>query len=284
LKVAMTLLSADGKYRQTVSLGLAEKMPVYGVWPRPDVNPKLADGIGYLRLAQMDEDAAQQIVEFFAAEEKARGIIVDVRNNGGGSRDALIQLASLLMKPDSKPRVVNASVYRLHPEHDAQRMATRFLYPEKSTSWNAADREAIAEFKKSFKPEWSPTNGLYSEWHYMVLRHQASGSYSSKPVVVLMDAKCFSATDVFLAGLKGLADVTLLGTPSGGGSANTETIRIGNGQIPLRIGTMVSFQSDGKLFDTHGIEPDVTVEPEPEYFIGGRDTQLQAAVDLLMKK
>jgi peptidase S41-like protein len=37
-----------------------------------------------------------------------------------------------------------------------------------------------------------------------------------KPVIVLLNGKSFSATDIFLAGLKGMKNVLLLGTPSSG--------------------------------------------------------------------
>ena len=90
-----------------------------------------------------------------------------------------------------------------------------------------------------------------------------------RPVVVLMNGNCFSATDVFLSGLKGLPNVTLVGTASGGG------------RIRVRLGTMISFQSDGRMFDTHGVEPDVRVEPTPESFIVGQDSQLQRGVRVI---
>jgi hypothetical protein len=45
-----------------------------------------------------------------------------------------------------------------------------------------------------------------------------------RPVVVPMNYQCFSATEIFMAGLWGVRDVTLLGTPSSGGSAATQTI------------------------------------------------------------
>ena len=44
---------------------------------------------------------------------------------------------------------------------------------------------------------------------------------------------------------------------------------------------MVSFQADGRLFDTHGVQPDVHVEPRPEFFIGGEDRQLLEAVRVI---
>lgn len=100
----------------------------------------------------------------------------------------------------------------------------------------------------------------------------------AKPVVVLMNGKSFSATDIFLAGLKGLRNVTLLGTPSAGGSAYTQEVPLGDTSLLLRIGSIVSVQADGRLFDGHGITPDVVIEPVAEYYIGGTDTALQAAV------
>src|SRR5688500_7507027 len=101
-----------------------------------------------------------------------------------------------------------------------------------------------------------------------------------KPLVILTSAKCFSATDVFLSALKGLPNVTLVGTPSGGGSANVNTVRLADTPVRVRLGTMVSFQADGRMFDKHGVEPDVRVEPAPAYFVGGADNQLEEAVRL----
>jgi len=93
-----------------------------------------------------------------------------------------------------------------------------------------------------------------------------------------LNGKSFSATDVFLAGLKGMGNILLMGTPSSGGSAYSREITLGETQLVLRIGSMVSFQADGKLFDGNGIRPDILVEPAPEYYIGGRDNVLEEAV------
>ena len=48
---------------------------------------------------------------------------------------------------------------------------------------------------------------------------------------------------------------------------------------------MASFQPDGRLYDTHGVEPDVLVVRPPEYYIqGGEDVILQQAIDILTGK
>src|SRR5688500_13055356 len=105
-----------------------------------------------------------------------------------------------------------------------------------------------------------------------------------KPLVILTSAKCFSATDIFLSALKGLPKVTLVGTPSGGGSANTNTVTLAAEPLRVRLGTMISYQSDGRPFDTHGVAPDVHVDPGPDFFVGGEDRQLRDAVRLVQKE
>jgi C-terminal processing protease CtpA/Prc len=41
---------------------------------------------------------------------------------------------------------------------------------------------------------------------------------------------------------------------------------------------MASFTPEGRLYDAHGIEPDVALDPDPDYFIvGGRDAMLEKA-------
>jgi hypothetical protein len=176
--------------------------------------------------------------------------------------------------------VFTAAAYRLHPEHGKDHLAARFMYPANSDKWSAKEREAIAAFAKTFKPEWELPAGQFSEWHYMVLNRADDPAvyHYAKPVFVLMNAKCFSATDIFLAGLKGMRNVTLLGTASGGGSALAQTVRLTAAPVRVRLATMASFQADGKLFDRNGVTPDVVVEAMPEFHIGGRDNQLEEAV------
>ena len=44
---------------------------------------------------------------------------------------------------------------------------------------------------------------------------------------------------------------------------------------------MASFRTDGNLYDTVGVAPDVLIEPVATDFIGATDTQLDAALELL---
>jgi C-terminal processing protease CtpA/Prc len=83
--------------------------------------------------------------------------------------------------------------------------------------------------------------------------------------------------------VKGLPRVKLIGKPSGGGSgAYVETTLRSSGLL-LRLSSMASFQQSGRLFDGRGVEPDLPLEPVPEYYLrGGPAPVLEAAVQRIL--
>lgn len=287
--VSVKLLGGDLKTTRVVELPVSPRAAAYGVHPATP-SKILEGGIGYLRLATMESTAStREIQEWMPKFRDTSGLIVDVRDNGGGDRDALLLLYSYLVDPTAPPRVFTAAAYRLHSAHPKDHLSARFMVPADSEGLTPAHRQAIATFDASFKPKWNrDLSGLrdalktdFSPRHYMILERieAAKIQHYDKPVVVLMNAGCFSATDIFLAGIETLPNVVLMGTPSGGGSARVQAVRLGKTPFTLRIGSMVSFQANGRLFDGYGVTPDVVVEPVPEYFIGGRDNVLEAAVE-----
>jgi len=285
-RVEVELAGAGGKTRRTLRLPVAPSAPSPGTWPRTP--SRVLDGsIGYLRLASMGKaSSVGEIKRAMPLFRDTMGLVVDVRDNTGGERDALRLLYSYLAGPGDPPRVFTTGAYRLHEAHKEDHLAeNHFMYRASAKAWTEAERGAIAAFARTFEPEWRLPKGQFSDWHYMVLGRLPDPDvyHYEKPVVVLMNAKCFSATDIFLAGLKGVKQVTLLGTPSSGGSAFTQDVALGATPLVLRIGSMVSFQADGRLFDRHGVAPDVVVEPTPEYFIGGPDNVLAEAVARLVR-
>ena len=274
------LTSRDNSKKKIINLPLSNRRPLYGVFPNKP-SSLIPENIGYLRLRSMDRNAVDEILRWMPKFRETKGMIVDVRSNGGGTREALRIFYSFLVAADSTPRVANCAKYRLHPDFDRDHLAARFMYEETDSKWTEAGRSAITKFKDKFKPQWNPPEKEFSKWHYLVLSRMDLPSvyHYDKPVVVLMNAKCFSATDIFLSGLKGIPNVFLLGKPSGGGSARSVTLQLGN--FSVRLASMASFNPDGRLFDGNGIQPDIRVDPLPEYYIGGRDNMLEAAVELI---
>ena len=285
--VEVELSNQDGSARKVLKLPVAKLPQAYGVWPSG--GSRLLEGnIGYLRLPDMvAATSVSEIKRWMPKLRDTAGLIVDVRDNNGGDRDALLLLYSYLAAADDPPRVFTAAAYRLHSAHKENYLAENHrMYRADAKEWTPKERKAIAEFTKTFKPQWELPKGQFSDWHYMALSRLDDPDvyHYDKPVIVLMNAKCFSATDIFLAGLKGMKNVLLLGTTSSGGSAFGQEIVLGATPLRVRIGTMASFQADGKLFDGNGIHPDVVVEPVPEYYLGGHDNVLEEAVKRIKER
>ena len=246
------------------------------------------ENLGYIRLPDMGPDAKREISARMDDFRETDGLIVDVRDNTGGRREALVEFYSYIAAPDSAPRVVNVARHHTSylPEHLTS--SNRQLFPADSPTWNADARSAIEAFARDFSPV--VPNGVaipdskFSDPHYMVLEPQAApGSFHyDRAVVILMNHNCFSATDIFLSALKGVPSVTLMGTPSGGGSAFSQQMAISN-VSGVSIGSMISFQADGRTFDGFGVEPDEFVEATAEAYDRRSDIQLETAVELLLR-
>jgi hypothetical protein len=283
--VRLELVARDGSRPREVTLGMSNsgRLPPTA-WPATR-SRIIGDDIGYLRLPNMDEAAVEEVRTWMPQLSQTRGLIVDVRGNSGGSRDALRAFFPYLMSEGDAPRVVNAAKHRLHGDYGASDMGgDRYMYPESWSGWTPEERGAIARFKTSFRPQWSPPEEKFSDWFYLVMSRAMNPEayFYDRPVVVLLDAHSFSATDIFVSALKGWRNVTLVGTPSGGGSALQRSVRLPVSGLSLSLASMASFQASGRLFDGNGTQPDVVVQPNPEYYlVGGRDDVLERAIQML---
>ena len=111
----------------------------------------LRKSIGYLRIPIMgNRGALREIKTQMDRFRDTSGLIVDVRDNGGGSRHALRLVFSYLCKPDDAPRVINAAAYRLHATHAKDHLGARFMYREEADAWSKAEQAAIARFARRF--------------------------------------------------------------------------------------------------------------------------------------
>ncbi len=285
--VEIELCDAAGANRSKQRLSIGGTTPVFGAWPRTE-SRRLDGDVGYLRIPEMTGDAGAlaEIAKALDGFSAARGLVIDVRGNGGGTRDVLALVAPRVLDRNDGPRVANVSKLRLTPGDDASRddlLADRLLFKKSSSTFDDADRRAIDAVMSHFTPEWSPDERAFSDWHFLVLRpsENAKDRFRGR-VAVLMDGGCFSATDVFLGALKGARGVMLVGTPSGGGSGRARVHALPASGFSVRLSSMASFRPDGRLFDGNGVEPDVLVEPAPQDFtVEGSDAQLAAAMKAL---
>lgn len=285
-EVRAELVAAGGKRSRTITLPLALRKPIYGPWPLHETG-RLEGDVGYLRIPSMSSSRGfvEGLVEALDGFADTRALVIDVRGNGGGSRDALLALLPYLMEPEESTRIVNVAAYRLppgtRPGDPAGYLENRYLYPKTFRDWTAREREAIEALSGRFVPDWRLPEGEFTDWHYFVVSAAEPARRYPGPIYLLLDTGCFSATDIFLGAFAGASNVTLIGTPSGGGSGRSQRSELAHSGLSLRLSSMASFRPDGRRYDGLGIEPDVLIRPRArDFLLEGGDAVLEAALKL----
>lgn len=110
---------------------------------------------------------------------------------------------------------------------------------------------------------------------------QPAGAFRyHKPVVVLQNGTCFSATEDFLNEIGQVPTVTLVGDTSAGASGFPQVFTLPGG-IRVRISTHDFRRYDGQPIEWNGIVPDVLVMQTKADVDSGHDPQLARAIEIL---
>jgi tricorn protease len=105
------------------------------------------------------------------------------------------------------------------------------------------------------------------------------------PKVVLQNWRSASNAEMFPAGFRALGLGKVIGTPTMGAVIGTGSYSLIDGSTVRTPGVGV-FLADAKHtnMENYGVQPDILVDNKPEDALAGRDRQLEAAVDELMKQ
>jgi C-terminal processing protease CtpA/Prc len=243
--VQLTLKDAQGK---TVSVDVPRK---HNTGPFGFSQPierlasfKILPGdVAYLEVNTFMSDAGiKTLKENFATASAAKGLIVDIRGNGGGNSDyadALIR--ALADKPylGSRWRGVDyRATYR---------------------SWNRP-----IGWVRGTAPTFTPDPTL----HY------------AKPIVVLANGRTYSAAEDFLVAYVTSGRGKLVGETSGGSTGNPLLFKLPGGGMAFICAKDDSF-GDGRIFEGIGIAPDITVKPTIADIRNGRDPVVEKAVAII---
>lgn len=216
----------------------------------------------------------------------SNALIIDVRNNSGGSRDLIDFFSDYFLKPDEY-KVVNIAKNKgsLNAEI-IKNLETKYLYPY-SKFKNAKSKEAINNFLKTFHPDVQLNNKLYSEYFYMVLNNknirQKDTFYFEKPVYILANEMTFSSASIFVSVFKGIGNIKIAGIPTDGSSGMPTTYNLNQSQIQFTISQMISFQKNGNLFDGIGTDPDIQLPRTISQILCNEDDQVQQLIKIAKK-
>lgn len=204
----------------------------------------LRGDIAYIALNTFGNDsAAIEFASRFEEISKAKAIIFDVRNNGGGNTSTGWNILSYLI--------------------DTTREVHSFYTRDYKPTWRAWNRNQQIVLNRS---KLGPSGKLLY----------------TKPVIVLTSARTFSAAEDFAAAFKTMNRGLIMGEATGGSSGQPLFITLpGNGTA--RICTKRDMLGNGEEFVGKGVIPHKFVSPAIQDVRKGIDTELQAAISQLMR-
>jgi C-terminal processing protease CtpA/Prc len=200
----------------------------------------------YVNLPGFGSDA---IVDDFDAVfdkiSKAKGLILDMRENGGGNSAFGDRIISYLTdKPIEKTR------------WKTRQYMPAFRAWGEQEKWYQADRQIIEPRKE--------------------------GSFAG-PIVILTGPATFSAAEDFVVPLHASGRATVVGEKTGGSTGQPLIIEL-PGDGGARICTKRDAYPDGREFVGVGIIPDVEVHPTPADIAADHDVVLEEGIKVLKSK
>jgi len=250
------------------------------------------NNIGYIQIADMVAKENSPVFfeflnDFMTKAKQSDALIIDVRDNGGGTRDLIEELAGYFVHPDSV-YVVNATRQRGElPLNDEfkESLHSRFLFSKDEL--DKREQHAADKFMSSFNPMYNLDNKKFSEYYFYVLNGQklsANKYHYKKPVYILTNERSFSAASILVSVFKGLPNVTIAGVTTDGSSGNSERFELPNSKLKGKISSMVSYQKNGKILDGIGTEPDLIIERNLDQIFGKEDFQLNKLKELIKNR
>ncbi|HVM61979.1 MAG TPA: S41 family peptidase [Verrucomicrobiae bacterium] len=219
-----------------------------GFYPRRNAGNEfecreLANGILYVNLPSFQTNQVVHDFEnIFPQVQKAKGLILDIRHNGGGnSRNGDAIISMLINKPVPWGHIRTPEYIPAYRGWGYQAM------------WHEEDGPPVQPSRED------PFLG---------------------PIVVLTGPETFSAAEDFVVVLHASKRATLVGERSGGSTGNPLWVDLPGG-VKARICTLHCSYPDGQEFVGVGVIPDVEVHPTATDIATDRDVTLEKAVDLL---
>jgi carboxyl-terminal processing protease len=266
--IQLTLKNSQGEIFQKKFLYDPEnfnRQMVYKTPEAPNYSQKdLGDGVVLITLGGFESDEAAEKFEKAVPElqKTCKGLIIDIRNNGGGNGGVGYRIARRLTG-----QTLKTSAWRTRESRSAYRAWGMFARAE------GGDEERVRHF---LGEQW------YAEEGETILP-VAEGERLNVPVVVLTDYPTASAAEDFLIALDGVKTVTRVGRKTYGSTGQPIPVFL-PGNIQGRVCTKRDTFPDGRDFVGVGVIPDVEVEPSPEDYFAQRDVILERGLSLLKEK
>lgn len=195
----------------------------------------LDDNIGYIYYGSFSRDIGDaNMSQILSQMAICKGIIIDVRNNGGGSLTNVERIASRFFNEKTLVGYISHKTGKGHSDFSD-------FYPKYVESYDK-------------------------------IRYQ-------KPVAVLTNRSCYSATNDFVNVMKHAPNATIIGDKTGGGSGLPFSSELPNGwSIRFSASPMYNVNKEHIEF---GIDPDIYVSMTESDKSKGKDTIIEKAREVI---
>ncbi|MDA3867829.1 MAG: S41 family peptidase [Salinivirgaceae bacterium] len=195
--------------------------------------------IGYIHYSSFSNTISDYAIDYTLARmHTTNGLIIDVRNNGGGA-------------PSNIFKIIN-------------RLTDRKLHIYSSRLKDGPGHNDFGEVMK-----------VYSE-------PEGDIKYL-KPIILITNRNCYSATSFFAAAAKAYPNITHIGDTTGGGAGAPHGGQMPNGWYYRFSVTQSAYPENGTLHDFElGVPPDIHVDMAIEDELEGHDSMLDLAIVLLL--
>ncbi|MCB0637534.1 MAG: S41 family peptidase [Lewinella sp.] len=249
------------------------------------VNTWLPDSIGYMYYGSFSSAISKGNLNYVLNRfGDARGLIIDVRDNGGGSLSNVYRLLERFVR--EKHTFLGTYTLKDGPGPDDLTELDSifvdplvdFFSPEEEDDKKSRRRKKKEEDEEETPaPEPSETDSLPRPSGVA----DTVAMYFHKPVVVLTNRHSYSATNFFAGFMSTLPNVTLIGDRTGGGGGLPVSYELPNGW-KYRFSATRSFLPDGTNMEL-GIPADIEQGTGPRDELEGVDAIIERARAYLLE-
>ncbi|MBK9504331.1 MAG: peptidase S41 [Bacteroidetes bacterium] len=273
----ITIKKPNGSTQQlTLTHARTEEQEIYP--PFEDFNllsyKSLENDIAYLQLNSFENESLDSLFQAVLPEiYKAKAVIIDLRNNGGGS--TYIGLNVLKYFVADTLMYGSRSESRMHiPTYKAW---GAFLTPTDTLQDNPDWGMTKEDMTKSYL---MANDNYYYQFDYYPDTIQMEAKRMNVPTVVLTSNNTASAAEDFLIYADGYKHITKIGSPTYGSTGQPYLFDLpGGGRA--RICTKNDTYPDGRQFIGYGIVPDIAIKQSLQDYLNNNDVVLQKAIEVL---
>ena len=212
----------------------------------------LPENIGYMHYDSFSSEFSEGLLDYILTQFKdCKGVIIDIRGNGGGNINNVNKIACRFSKEDKV--LCGYTLHKTGPGHNEfADTIPNYLEHEATSSEDLEGGKSIIKYLNN--------------------------------VAVLSNRSVYSAANDFIRTMKVLDNVTIIGDRSGGGGGIPCTFDLPNGWC-VRLSTTPMLDVNG-VHTEFGIDPTegYKIDMAPDAHVTGKDAILDKAIELLSTK